>query len=73
VQETSFQKELCQIMVFLMSIGLTSAWIYNKKCNEDICGKEGSQVAFFQAVAEAMVNCSTKECIAIAIVCFEHR
>jgi hypothetical protein len=31
-----------------------------KMCNEEICGKEGSDTAFFQSVAESMVNISTK-------------
>jgi hypothetical protein len=60
VQEASFQKNYVKLVFFLMDIGSTNAWINYKKCNEDICGKEGSRAAFFQAVAESMVNCSTK-------------
>jgi len=47
-------------MLFLLDIGLTNAWIYYKKCNDEVCSKDGSRAAFFQAVAEAMVSITTK-------------
>jgi hypothetical protein len=55
-----FKKYYIKLMLFLLDIGLTNAWIYYKKCNEDLCSKAGSRAAFFQAVAESMVNSSTK-------------
>jgi hypothetical protein len=47
-------------MLFLLDIGLTNAWIYYKKCNDEVCSKYGSRAAFFQAVTEAMVSTATK-------------
>ncbi len=55
-----FKKYYIKLMLFLLDIGLTNAWIYYKKCNEEECNKEGSRAAFFQSVAEAMVNSNTK-------------
>jgi hypothetical protein len=55
-----FKKYYIKLMLFLLDIGLTNAWIYYKKCNEEECNKEGSRAAFFQSVAEAMVNRNTK-------------
>jgi hypothetical protein len=55
-----YKKYYIKLMLFLLDIGLTNAWIYYKMCNEDICGKDGSRASFFQSVAESMVNISTK-------------
>jgi hypothetical protein len=55
-----FKKYYIKLMLFLLDIGHTNAWIYYKKCNEDLCNKEGNRAAFFQSVAEAMVNSNTK-------------
>jgi hypothetical protein len=32
-----FKKYYVKLLLFLMDIGLTNAWIYYKKCNEEIC------------------------------------
>ena len=55
-----YKKYYIKLMLFLLDIGLTNAWIYYKMCNEDIRGKDGSHAAFIQSVAESMVNISTK-------------
>ena len=55
-----FKKYYVKLMLFLMDIGLTNAWIYYKKCNEEQCSKEGSRANFFQSVAEEMVNVNAK-------------
>jgi hypothetical protein len=55
-----FKKYYVKLMLFLLDIGLTNAWIFYKKCNEKLCSKEGSRANFFQAVAEEMVNVNAK-------------
>jgi len=55
-----FKKYYVKLMLFLVDIGLTNAWIYYKKCNKELCAKEGSRANFFQSVAEEMVNVNAK-------------
>jgi hypothetical protein len=47
-------------MLFLLDISLTNAWIYYKKCNEELYLKEGSQANFFLSIAEQFVSSNMK-------------
>jgi hypothetical protein len=54
-----FKKYYVKLLLFLVDIGLTNAWVYCKLCNEDKCKKEGAHADFFQVIAECMVNLNT--------------
>jgi hypothetical protein len=54
-----FKKYYVKLLLFLLDVGLTNAWVYYKLCNEELCNKEGARADFFQALAEAMVNTQT--------------
>jgi hypothetical protein len=54
-----FKKYYVKLLLFIMDIGLTNAWVYYKMCHEDTCSKERARADFFQTIAECMVNTET--------------
>jgi hypothetical protein len=54
-----FKKYYVKLLLFLVDIRSTNAWVYYKLCNEDTCKKEGARADFFQVIAECMVNLHT--------------
>jgi hypothetical protein len=54
-----FKKYYVKLLLFLLDVGLTNAWVYYKLCNEELCNKEVARADFFQALAEGMGNTKT--------------
>jgi hypothetical protein len=54
-----FKKYYVKLLLFIIDIGQTNAWVYYKLRNKDTCNKEGAHADFFQVIAESMVNSNT--------------
>jgi len=54
-----FKKYYDKLVLFLVNIALTNAWVYFKMFNEESCRKEGARVRFFEELAERTVNGKT--------------
>jgi len=54
-----FKKYYVKLLLFLVDIGLTNAWVYYQLCNEELCNKDGARADFFEQLAESMVNGKT--------------
>jgi len=54
-----FKKYYVKLLLFLVDIGLTNAWVYYQLCNEGLCKKDGARAEFFEQLAESMVNGKT--------------